>query len=381
MSESPSKSLKRLSETLARLKRRRESEGDTSDAIDTKAIEEDVATPSAPPKSAMKPNETTNPPFNPFFVGGARRSPRLMGRPATTTPPAGTKRETSSKTQETQTNSRPHSTGTTPKSAHSRSGSVGAKSKPTTPVNTSKRTTRSNSRNSNPTPNPPPVVSKDDNGRNTSHSRDSAFRPINPNLPKPVPTRPLTRQSAMSLTQSEVAPIIPPVGMANLFQPMIAAENMLLKEKLTGEQYSPEIMEKVRQRLKENFALSKVHEHFMDEMLLHKPVNDVPYEHMNFHINPNQLTLAPKESVLAFDKQMRKIAGTGLGRTSPKIKSFLNAFVTQAGSHKLNASQLANSLPQFFDDTLNSMVSRKMQVKGFVPVSYTHLTLPTIYSV
>ena len=375
----PKTTKQKISDTLSRL-------NPTKKKDETKADDEIQsifgAEPSAPLKSALKQDEIEiPPPFNPEF--GLRRSPRLKSRAASTTSirekNTPTKKEkslgrhsttpksvTETGTKMKNTNplstsvtslkqDRPRSTliDVTPKEGLARSPSVNlGKGRP--PSGASKQPSRSVSRASS-------VQTPRESRMNTpvEIKRPSAFKPVEP---APRSYRPA---SALS-TFSDFLPREKPVGMANLFQPLIGSNNLQMKERINGKKYPTEMVDQIRHRVNENWDPEVVRNHFLDELTKLTPDNEVPYEHVVFITDPGTLPPAPEDKFNEFEKQMRKQAGAGLGIGSPKLKSFLNAFVNLASNYKLNAAQCAGSLPNFFDSSLDSKISRRIVVKGFV---------------
>ena len=65
-----------------------------------------------------------------------------------------------------------------------------------------------------------------------------------------------------------------------------------------------------------------------------------------------------------FDKQIRKVVPSTMGKDSTKLKAFCNAFISQAMLHKLGHAQAVLYFPNYFDDTLQPIINRLIEDRG-----------------
>ena len=135
---------------------------------------------------------------------------------------------------------------------------------------------------------------------------------------------------------------------------------------LSGREYPKSVRDNIRADIKQLSDPRMVHNHFLQELARYPIPTDVEDEHVLFLTDPSLRPNVGFQTLTEFDRTMRKMAGSGMGRGSTKIKNFFNTFVLQAETNRLSASQCMAYLPTYFDDTLSSQVLRTLRRLGLL---------------
>ena len=178
-------------------------------------------------------------------------------------------------------------------------------------------------------------------------NRSSAFHHVAQPL-SPAPTELLPRH-------------IPP-GVAQYVIPGLSGGRM----NLSGRVYPENQISRVLEAMKEAADPEAISRNFFTQLAMKPRGRDILEDNKQFRPDITQLPPASSTAVNEVDKHMKRLINGLLNADSPKFKATLNAFVTQCNLHRLNAEQASSLLPSYFDDTLQSSVSRDIDNKGLL---------------